>query len=212
MLFPAMLLLLASVSQASGAPNNKEPLPDVEERGMGSLTDANASAESKLSTSGDLEVPKAIPIELDEPVVDASKEDVSNTFTQPSQQPLNKGTAAANSGESQEAGLASAGQTKELASKIILGIEVEPATATRLSWSPSQSLEGIATPIPILVVNGAKPGPTLCLTSAIHGDELNGIEIVRPCSLQYRCSGIIGNSPLVCLSSICKASTAALVI
>jgi len=30
-----------------------------------------------------------------------------------------------------------------------------------------------------LVVNGVNPGPTLCLTSAIHGDELNGIEIVR---------------------------------
>jgi hypothetical protein len=29
------------------------------------------------------------------------------------------------------------------------------------------------------VVNGALPGPTLCLSAAVHGDELNGIEIVR---------------------------------
>ncbi len=32
---------------------------------------------------------------------------------------------------------------------------------------------------PVLVVNGARSGPTLCLTAAVHGDELNGVEIVR---------------------------------
>lgn len=64
-------------------------------------------------------------------------------------------------------------------SLIILGTEVAPGTSTRLSWKPDQSFEGIATPTPVLVVNGAKKGPTLCLTAAIHGDELNGIEIVR---------------------------------
>jgi predicted deacylase len=31
----------------------------------------------------------------------------------------------------------------------------------------------------VLVINGVKPGPVLCLTGAVHGDELNGIEIVR---------------------------------
>lgn len=62
---------------------------------------------------------------------------------------------------------------------VILGTEVPPNTSTRLSWSPSQSFEGIAAPTPVLVLNGSKPGPTLCLTAAIHGDELNGIEIVR---------------------------------
>jgi uncharacterized protein len=31
----------------------------------------------------------------------------------------------------------------------------------------------------VLVVNGVREGPTLCLTAAVHGDELNGIEIVR---------------------------------
>ena len=62
---------------------------------------------------------------------------------------------------------------------IILGTEVPPGTATRLSWEPDQSFEGIAAPTPVLVVNGQTAGPTLCLTAAIHGDELNGIEIVR---------------------------------
>ncbi len=61
----------------------------------------------------------------------------------------------------------------------ILGTKVPPATSTRLAWSPSQSFEGLSQPTPVLVVNGAGDGPTLCLTAAIHGDELNGIEIVR---------------------------------
>lgn len=29
----------------------------------------------------------------------------------------------------------------------------------------------------VLVAHGARPGPTLCLTAAVHGDELNGFEI-----------------------------------
>ncbi len=62
---------------------------------------------------------------------------------------------------------------------VMLGTEVPPGTSARLSWKPDQSFEGIATPTPVLVINGVKPGPTLCLTAAIHGDELNGIEIVR---------------------------------
>ena len=31
----------------------------------------------------------------------------------------------------------------------------------------------------IHVINGKKPGPVLCLTAAIHGDELNGVEIIN---------------------------------
>ncbi|MBN7796579.1 succinylglutamate desuccinylase/aspartoacylase family protein [Parahaliea mediterranea] len=62
---------------------------------------------------------------------------------------------------------------------VLLGTEVPPATSTRLAWAPSQSFEGIYSATPVLVVNGAEPGPTLCLTAAVHGDELNGVETVR---------------------------------
>lgn len=61
----------------------------------------------------------------------------------------------------------------------LLGNEVPRGTSTRLAWSPSESFSGIAVPTPVLVINGVEPGPTLCLTAAIHGDELTGIEIVR---------------------------------
>lgn len=54
-----------------------------------------------------------------------------------------------------------------------------PGTLTRMTWRAGESLYGSAIPTPVLVAEGTSPGPTLCLTGAVHGDELNGIEIVR---------------------------------
>lgn len=34
-------------------------------------------------------------------------------------------------------------------------------------------------PMPIRVVRGQKPGPVLMLSAAVHGDEINGVEIIR---------------------------------
>jgi len=62
---------------------------------------------------------------------------------------------------------------------LLLDTEVMPGTAHRLSWSATELFEGVPVSTPVLVVNGAMPGPTLCLTAAVHGDELNGIEMVR---------------------------------
>ncbi|MFK7830220.1 MAG: succinylglutamate desuccinylase/aspartoacylase family protein [Congregibacter sp.] len=62
---------------------------------------------------------------------------------------------------------------------ILLETEVLPGTSTRLAWSPKVSFMGVSAPTPVLVVNGVHPGPTLCLTAAVHGDETNGIETVR---------------------------------
>ena len=62
---------------------------------------------------------------------------------------------------------------------VILGSEVAPGTATRLAWSTAGSIQGLATPTPVMVIKGKMPGKTMCMTAAVHGDELNGIEIVR---------------------------------
>ncbi|MEX0951935.1 MAG: succinylglutamate desuccinylase/aspartoacylase family protein [Gammaproteobacteria bacterium] len=82
----------------------------------------------------------------------------------------------------------------------LLNEEVLPGTLRRLSWYPSESSAGLAEATPVLVANGAKPGQTLCITAAIHGDELNGIEIVR--NLLYdlnpdRLQGTIIGVPIV---------------
>jgi predicted deacylase len=62
---------------------------------------------------------------------------------------------------------------------VILGSEVVPGTATRLAWSTTGTMSGLATPTPVMVIKGKTPGKTMCMTAAVHGDELNGIEIVR---------------------------------
>jgi len=64
-------------------------------------------------------------------------------------------------------------------SKFILDTEVKPGTAVRLTWNSETAVGGFSEETPIIVVNGSTPGKTLCLTGAVHGDELNGIEMVR---------------------------------
>lgn len=61
----------------------------------------------------------------------------------------------------------------------VLGEVIAPGNYTRLAWKPLDTFEGVASPTPVLVLNGSSPGPTLCLTGAVHGDEINGIEIIR---------------------------------
>ena len=61
----------------------------------------------------------------------------------------------------------------------LLGVIVEPGSIARLSWSPGHFFASVAAATPVLVAHGAQPGPVLCLTAAVHGDELNGIEIIR---------------------------------
>jgi hypothetical protein len=43
----------------------------------------------------------------------------------------------------------------------------------------SESFAGSVLDTPVFVIRGGHAGPTLCLTAGIHGDELNGVEIVR---------------------------------
>lgn len=64
-------------------------------------------------------------------------------------------------------------------SKFILDTEVKPNSSVRLTWNSEAAVGAFSEATPVLVVNGANPGKTLCLTAAIHGDELNGIEMIR---------------------------------
>jgi predicted deacylase len=57
--------------------------------------------------------------------------------------------------------------------------EVPPGTHAMIDLPISPLYTRTPINMPIHVVNGAKPGPCLFITSAIHGDELNGVEIIR---------------------------------
>jgi hypothetical protein len=61
----------------------------------------------------------------------------------------------------------------------LLGQRVAPGDRRRLSLRAGESFAGDAVDIPVLVLRGTTPGPSLCLVAGVHGDELNGIEIVR---------------------------------
>src|SRR5690606_4019086 len=61
----------------------------------------------------------------------------------------------------------------------ILGGKVMPGTRERLSWTTGQSFSGSVMETPVIVVHGQRTGPRLCLTGGVHGDELNGVEVVR---------------------------------
>jgi predicted deacylase len=60
-----------------------------------------------------------------------------------------------------------------------MGEQIDPGEKRRLFLRAGESFAGSGIDIPVLVVRGAAHGPTLCLTAGVHGDELNGIEIVR---------------------------------
>ena len=61
----------------------------------------------------------------------------------------------------------------------ILDYEVAPGERRRLFLRASESFAGDSVEIPVLAVRGERAGPLVCMTAGIHGDELNGIEIVR---------------------------------
>lgn len=59
------------------------------------------------------------------------------------------------------------------------GQVVEPGTQQTIDLPLPFFYTHSPTPMPIHVVRGRQTGPTLLITSAIHGDEINGVEIIR---------------------------------
>jgi predicted deacylase len=63
-------------------------------------------------------------------------------------------------------------------SMVILGQSIAPGETRRLALPVGESVGGEVS-TPVIVVAGERPGPVVCLTGGIHGDELNGVEVVR---------------------------------
>ncbi len=61
----------------------------------------------------------------------------------------------------------------------LLGQRVQPGTRARVAWRSGAGFIGDSMDVPITVIHGPQTGPVLCLTGAIHGDELNGVEVIR---------------------------------
>ncbi|TPN87645.1 succinylglutamate desuccinylase/aspartoacylase family protein [Aquimarina algicola] len=61
----------------------------------------------------------------------------------------------------------------------ILGKEVLPGTSTTINFNIAKLYTSTKVEIPIIIERSKKPGPTVLITAGIHGDEINGVEVVR---------------------------------
>ncbi len=61
---------------------------------------------------------------------------------------------------------------------IIGGEEIKKGSRSRINIELPK-LYNTATQLPVWVIRGKKDGPTVFISAAIHGDELNGVEIIR---------------------------------
>lgn len=59
------------------------------------------------------------------------------------------------------------------------GTTVAPGTRARIDLPVADLYTATSLYMPVEVICGRHPGPTLFISAAVHGDELNGVEIVR---------------------------------
>jgi len=61
----------------------------------------------------------------------------------------------------------------------LAGVSVEPSERARIEIDLGHGPLGENRCLAVHVLHGVEDGPTLCLTAAVHGDELNGVTILR---------------------------------
>jgi predicted deacylase len=59
------------------------------------------------------------------------------------------------------------------------GEDIQPGERRQLALTVAKLYDFTDMKIPVEVVRGTEPGPTLFISAAIHGDEINGVDIVR---------------------------------
>ncbi len=62
---------------------------------------------------------------------------------------------------------------------VVGGETIPPGKRLKLDLPAARLPTGTMLSLPVTVINGKKPGPRLWLSAAIHGDELNGVDIIR---------------------------------
>ncbi len=68
---------------------------------------------------------------------------------------------------------------KETDEMIILGETIAPGESKEVSFNIAKLHTQSNIDVPVLVERSKNPGPTVLITAGIHGDEVNGVEIVR---------------------------------
>lgn len=79
-------------------------------------------------------------------------------------------------------------------------VEVAPGERTQIDLPIADLSIRVPITMPVHVVNGRREGPTLFVSAAIHGDEINGVEIIRrilKLSALHRLRGTLIAVPIV---------------
>lgn len=61
----------------------------------------------------------------------------------------------------------------------ILGEKIKLGESRKLNFNTARLFTGTPVEVPVIIERSINPGPTVLITAGIHGDEVNGIEIVR---------------------------------
>lgn len=61
----------------------------------------------------------------------------------------------------------------------ILGVDVAPGKSATITFEVAKLHTRNTLDVPIIIERSKKPGPTVLMTAGIHGDEVNGVEIIR---------------------------------
>ncbi|MUV57275.1 succinylglutamate desuccinylase/aspartoacylase family protein [Halogeometricum sp. CBA1124] len=77
------------------------------------------------------------------------------------------------------------------------GGKVAQGETQNIRYGISETYLGDPVRIPVTIINGERDGPTAFLSAAAHGDELNGIEVVREVAHEWDLSDLAGT--LVCM-------------
>ncbi len=84
---------------------------------------------------------------------------------------------------------------------IVIGnVRIKPGETTSFDLPVTKLYTNTPVAIPVHVLRGKKPGPKLFISAAIHGDELNGVEIIRRLLKQsslHRLQGTLIAIPIV---------------
>ena len=73
-----------------------------------------------------------------------------------------------------------AGEQRGVRSDVTLaGTTVAPGERRQVDIQIAELSSGFPVRMPVHVINGHQPGPQLFISAALHGDEINGVEIIR---------------------------------
>ena len=80
------------------------------------------------------------------------------------------------------------------------GGRVDLGETANVRYTISETYLGDPVRMPVTIVVGERPGPTVFLSAATHGDELNGVEVVREVAHEWDLTELCGT--LVCLPAL----------